>query len=46
MTPITIIMLMLGTSAVESAVVRLIRSNDRANRVGVLVVPTGSTKKA
>ncbi len=37
-------MLMLETSAVESAVVRIIRSNDRDNRDGVLVVPTSSTK--
>ena len=44
MTPIRIIMLMLSTSAVESAVVRFIRSNDRANRDGVLLEPTSSTK--
>jgi hypothetical protein len=44
MTPIRIIMLMLRTSAVESAVVRIIRSNDRDNRDRVLVVPTSSTK--
>jgi hypothetical protein len=44
MTPIRIIMLTLGTIAVESAVVRVIRSNDRDNRDGVLFVPTSSTK--
>jgi hypothetical protein len=45
MTPIRIIMLMLRTSAVESAVVRLIRSDVQANRGGVLFVPTSSTNK-
>lgn len=45
MTPIRIIMLILRTSSVESAVVQLIRSDGRPNCSGVLFVPTSSTNK-